>query len=297
MIRKQKRGPALFELLQGDRAQRAETLLPPSLRVVQCEPEVHDVEGEQEEAEAERLRPIADVEPSLEAPRMVDFRQGFFELDGDRLRLNLTAVSAAVSVFAICLLALGAFVVGERRGDKAGFLRGYSGSTESIAAGSIDALEAARNQPPATQLVESLLVESPDRGSQIGRTEQRSTAGLVPSLASASKVGELSGRGVAGWVRDHTYIVAQEFSAGREEDARSAQKFLQERGIGAEIIRFDSGTMQLVTTQGFDHKDAAQKKLADGFLKKERAAGAEYFASGGGYRMEGYYKTLKGDRW
>ena len=296
MMRKQRRGPALFELLQGDRTQRAEILLPPGLRVVGSEPEDHDDEGHQVDTVAERLRPTAEIAQPTDGHRAVEPKEGFVELDGDRLRLNLTPVSAAVSLFAICLVILGAFVFGQRRGDKAGFLRGYAGSRESAAAGSSDAIEAARNQPPATHLMESLLKESPERGIGDNRSGERSMAGLAPTTASAARIAESPRNEVTGWVRDHTYIVAQEFSTGREDDVRRAQGFLVDRGIGCEIVRLDSGAMQLVTTQGFDHKDAAQKKLADELLKKVRAAGAEYFASGGGYKMEGYYKKLKSDQ-
>ena len=101
----------------------------------------------------------------------------------------------------------------------------------------------------------------------------------------------------SGCMRDLTYIVAQEFAPGREEDARRAGAFVGERGIAVDIVRLDGGAMQLITLQGYNHKDAAQKKLADELLKKQRAAGAEYFASGGGYKLEGYYRTLKRDKW
>ncbi len=297
MIRRQRRGPALFELLQGDRTQRSEALLPPGLRVVRDEPEDLDDVRDEADSVAGHMQPAAVVAQSPVTHREGEPKQGLIELDGNRLRLNLTPVAAAATVFVVCLAVLGAFVLGQQRGDRSGFLRGYAGSLEATSAGSLDGLEAARNQPPATHLVESLLEESPDRRAQDSRSGDHSVLGVLPTTAPAAKIADSAGGMASDWVRDHTYIVAQEFSAGREEDARRAQRFLVERGIDCEVIRFESGAMQLVTTRGFDHRDAAQKKLADEFLKKERAAGADYFASGGGYKMEGYYKTLKGEQW
>jgi hypothetical protein len=224
--------------------------------------------------------------------------EGLVELDGDRLRVNLTPVTAAIAVFVICLAALAAFVVGQRWGDKAGFARGFASGRDSYTVGTLDAIEAARNQPPATHLVTPLLEDAPARssgGERVAEPSGRGGGGLNP----VGRVANNAAPAVAavGWVRDLTYVVAQEFAAGREDHARRAQAFLAERGIESGIVRLDSGAMQLITLQGYNHKEPAQKKLADDLLKKERAAGAEYFATGGGYKLEGYYKTLKRDQW
>ena len=311
-MRRQRRGPALFELLQGDRSQRAELLQPPGLRVVQNEAEDYEDGHDSDDtvsARSPRVAGPADGGRPASVRRegrdhahasvgMAPNAEGLVELDGDRLRVNLTPVTAAVAVFVICLVALAAFVVGQRRGDKAGFARGFASGRDSYAAGALDAIEAARNQPPATHLVTSLLADAPARaagGERIAEPPGRGGGGLSP-VGRVADPAATAGAAV-GWVRDLTYVVAQEFAAGREEDARRAQAFLAKRGIDSGIVRLDSGAMQLITLQGYNHKEPAQKKSADELLKKERAAGAEYFATGGGYKLEGYYKTLKRDQW
>mgnify|MGYP001596707340 CR=1 FL=1 len=50
-MRKQRRGPALFELLHGDRSQRAEVLHPPGLRIVPGAGEDHGDEPDLETAD------------------------------------------------------------------------------------------------------------------------------------------------------------------------------------------------------------------------------------------------------
>jgi hypothetical protein len=37
--------------------------------------------------------------------------------------------------------------------------------------------------------------------------------------------------------------------------------------------------------------------MAEELLKKLHAVGSKYYAGGGGYKLEGYFKTLKSDRW
>jgi hypothetical protein len=312
IMRRQRRGPALFELLQGDRSQRAELLQPPALRVVQNEPEDHEDEHDSDDTVSARSPGVAGA---ADAARPASVRregrnhahasvgiaphaEGVVELDGGRLRVNLTPVTAAIAIFVICLVALAAFVVGQRWGDKAGFSRGFASGRDAYAAGTVDAVEAARNQPPATHLVTPLLEDAPVRsagGDRVAEPSGRGSGELNP----VGRVASTTAPAVAavGWVRDLTYVVAQEFAAGREEHAQRAQAFLAERGIDSGIVRLDSGAMQLITLQGYNHKEPAQKKLADDLLKKERAAGAEYFATGGGYKLEGYYKTLKRDQW
>ena len=137
-MRRQRRGPALFELLQGDRSQRAELLQPPGLRVVQNEAEEHDAEDTVSArspvvAGAGRPAPVLREgrDPAHASVGMAPNAEGLVELDGDRLRVNLTPVTAAIAVFVICLAALAAFVVGQRWGDKAGFARGFASGRDS----------------------------------------------------------------------------------------------------------------------------------------------------------------------
>ena len=89
--------------------------------------------------------------------------------------------------------------------------------------------------------------------------------------------------------------MAQEFTAGHADSARQAKAFLDGRGITTELVQYPSGSVQLITTQGYNRNDPTQRRLADELLNKVRAAGAEFFAQGGGYKLEGYFKTLKQD--
>ena len=144
-------GPPLFELLQGNRFRRGDVGPQPDLRVVHHEPEP----GEKETAPPES--PVRLAYPGEPAPAQ-NGRHAAMQLLGDRLHLSLTPLTAAIGVFVISLLVLGAIFFGQRRGEKAGFLRAVS---ESAAAGDVDAVETVRQQPPASHLVESLLENGP----------------------------------------------------------------------------------------------------------------------------------------
>lgn len=280
---KSKRGsPALFELLQGNRFRRDDPQVQTHLRVVHHEPET--VEETEAVVEADDAAPVAAARSSL------------VQVKEDRLHLSLTPLSAAAIVFAISVLILGVYLVGQRRGEKAGVLLGISQAVDP--AGGTDSVEAVRSQPPAPHLVESLIEGNNKPAPVRTREAQRPTQRGAESAAAAPAVEpELPPGPRQGWVRDYTYIVAQEFGAGRMDDARAAQQYLTSRGFPAEIVKLDSGPLQLITLEGYNHKDPVQKKKADEILKKQRAAGVEYFATGGGYKLEGYYKTLKKDQW
>lgn len=206
------------------------------------------------------------------------------ELDDDRVRISLTSVGCAVVVFAVAVLAVGAFDLGRRRGDGKGFERGYEAGRASYAADTVSEIETARNQPPATHLVASLL-ERPDPDRKDVQDDQ--------SIAQDSDMN----RSTDAWIRDYTYIVAQEFGIGHLDDAPGAQDFLAEHGIESALVRTPRGSAQLISVQGFDRSDPTQRKMADQLLQKVHAVGAQYYADGGGYKLEGYFKTLKSDRW
>jgi hypothetical protein len=278
-------GPPLFELLQGNRFRRGDAgPNQPELRVVHPVPEV--AEEEVETAISVRFAPPDEPSPPNNIPAAV-------QLLGDRLHLSLTPFTAAIGMFVIGLLVLGAIFVGQKRGEKAGVQRALSASLEPDGGG-VDAVETVREQPPASHLVESLLAANTKPA--LPRDNERPVRKSEPAAKTPAPA-ELPAGPRHGWVRDYTYIVTQEFTAGRDDDARRAREFLEARGFPAQIVKLDSGALQLITLEGYNHKDAAQKKKADDILKKERAVGAEYFASGGGYKLEGYYKTLKRDQW
>jgi len=209
------------------------------------------------------------------------------EVEGDQIRLSLTSVTLAVVIFAVLIALLGVFALGRRAGDAGGFARGFEAGRASYAADAMSEIEAARQQPPATELVGSLLTE-PIQDQPVP-TPSSSVEETQPAAVSAAPE--------TPWISGYTYIVAQEFSAGRRDDAVKAKAFLVERGIDTALIELSTGSMQLITTQGFDRDDPAQRRLADEFLARVHAAGAAFFARRGGYKLEGYFKKLKGDTW
>jgi hypothetical protein len=277
MARSRRGSPPLFELLDGNRFRRGNTDPQPDLRLVQAEVEADDPRPSRSPA---RLNdPDAIVETTGPS--------GGVQLRGDRLWVSLTPVTAAAGVFVLCVLILAAVFFGKKRGEQAAFDRvaGQAGLP-----GETGGLEALLQQPPATHLIEPLLVGQPAPMSASTAIRPKAPATGAPAAASESV-------SQGPWVRDHTYIVAQEFAAGREADAAKAQAFLGARGFHAELVFFESGALQLITVEGYDHKDPGQKRKADEILKRQRAAGAEYWATGGGYKLEGYFKTLKKEAW
>jgi len=212
-----------------------------------------------------------------------DTGQPLVEVDDDCVRVSLTSVRTAIIVFVLIALVAGAFEIGQTRGHKTGFARGFEAGRASYAADTLTEIEAARLKPPSPDIASGLLAGAPATALQAydeatGRDSSKDADG-------------------ASWVPGHTYIVAQGFSSGRESDARAAQAFLASRGIETTLVRFDSGAMQLITREGFNRTDAAQRALADRLLEQTHDAGTDYFASGGGYKLDGYFATFTGDRW
>ena len=211
------------------------------------------------------------------------------EMDGDRIRVTFTSVTLAAAIFAVLIALIGVFALGRYVGDGRGFARGFETGRASYAADAMSEIEAARRQPPSTNLIGSLLEEPPPAPQPASQTG-------IPTPPTESPSATKPPAGVR-WIPEHTYVVAQEFSAGRRGDATKAKAFLAERGIDTELIELPSGASQLITTMGFDREDPAQRRLADELLKKVHAAGAAYFADAGGYKLEGYFKKLKGETW
>lgn len=220
------------------------------------------------------------MDSGLDAPD--SGRRPLFEVQDDSVRVNLTSVRTAVLVFLLCAVLIGAFEWGRRRGHQAGLIRGYDAGRESYAADTMTEIEAARQGSVAPGLVDDLTAGSPPVLSAYEQAVGRQT-----SLAD----------GAVAWVPGHTYVVAQGFQPGRDADAEQAQAFLASRGIETVLVRFDSGAMQLITVQGFNRSDDAQRSLADQLLADVHRVGKDYFASGGSYRLEGYFATFRGDRW
>ena len=204
----------------------------------------------------------------------------FFGLDGERIRLSFNSFTAGIAIFAVMVTLVGAYEWGRRSGDHAGFRRGHAQGRSSYAAEALGEIASARRKEPATHLVDTLL---DDESLSAGQGE------LVQ--------GDRSPQRLSGWVQGYTYVVAQEFGVGRSEDAQRAKEFLATQGVITELVSFDTGSMQLITSQGYDLGDATQRVLAGELKSKVRDAGRAYYAAGGGYKLEGYFKTLKNRNW
>ena len=271
---KTKHGPTLFDYLHSSEHAVAEI---PEVGVALASAREHK----------KRVSPVrVDVAPdaSPEPSRPVDpaNRPVTVGLDGDRLRFSLSSVGAAVVIFAAIVALFGAFVLGSGSGEKRGFVRGKIVGRESYTASTMSEIETVRSRPPATGVIESLL------------TEPAAAASDDPGHGSALRRDPSAD---PQWIRDYTYVVVQEFRAGHTADAHDARDFLSHHGVSSEVVGFDSGAIQLITTQGFDRRQATQRGMAEALLAKVHDIGDKYFAAGGGYRMQGYFRRLKGDQW
>ncbi len=276
---KPKRGTALFDLLAEEPVEGSDKLkVPPWWGRKPARSDTATDGAELAPAPPDAARRPVELGDTTAEPGSAPAR--FFELDGACIRVSLTTKSASIAVFAALVVILGTFGVGRWIGEKSGFKSGYATGRESYAAGAASDIELARNQPPATHLVEGLLEE---RREPVGGPESASGRG---GAADQTR-----------WVKGNDYIVAQEFLADRRDDALRAQEFLGRRGVPTELIRLPNKRLQLMTTQGYNRKDAVQRRLGDDLLAKVHAAGEKYFSAGGGYRLKGYFKTRKGDTW
>lgn len=288
---KPKHGPALFDLLTDDEREPADVLKVPRWWGHEVAKPRQAMRG----VSATKPGPAPVSTPSTHdavevAVELLDGHPAAatLEMEGDRIRLTFTSVTLAGAIFALLIALLGVFALGHWRGDKGGFARGFDSGRASYAADAVSEIEAARRQPPATEVIGGLL------------QEPRATTPPPPQAGAATPTRESSTAKPPGgvrWIPDHTYVVVQEFSAGHRNDAVKAKAFLAQRGIDAAVIELPSGGAQLITTTGFDRDDPAQRRLADELLKSVRAAGAAYVADGGGYKLEGYFKKLKGETW
>jgi hypothetical protein len=158
---KGKRGPALFELLSDDGGRTAGGVKVPNWwsrhnRIV----DLHA---------ARAVRSAEDSAGPLEAPPCSTVTSSgtrpFFEVAGERICVSFTSVAAAVAVFVAIATVLVSYGVGARRGDDAGFRRGFDVGRAAGAAAIGDEIATVRKEPPATYLLGAQL----ENGSWIGR--------------------------------------------------------------------------------------------------------------------------------
>jgi len=269
-MRKAKRGPALFEVLGAEPDQASNNLKVPNWWAGQDRGSTRGViKLTSQPAAKEAAKRPAPLPETTEEPA----KQPVLAFVDGCLRLSLTSTYAAAAVFVLLTVVLVAFELGNR----SGFADGARAGRASYLAETASEIDLARQQQPSTDLVADLL------------------DGVRPVAAMAQE--ESVAAAEPRWIQGFTYIVAQEFGAGREEDAERAQAFLASHGVEAAIVPCGTGSTQLITVQGFNHSDSTQKRLAIQSLQEEHRIGEKYFAQGGGYRLKGYFKKLTGDRW
>lgn len=215
-----------------------------------------------------------------------------FEVEGNRVRFSFTSFSAAVAIFLVLAGLTAVYVVANRSGAGAAYKRGFEAARSAEQAPPADEIQLARNQPPATHLLTPLTGQAPGPVAANKPSKPEPTPAPRPQVAPAPP-----GIATKGWIQDFTYIVVQEFNASGLEKAKEAQKFLADKGVDSAVVTLAGGGVHLITTLGYNHKDAAQKKAADQLLAKVRTIGQQYYAAGGGYKLEGYYKSLKKENW
>ena len=287
---KSKSSTALFDVLNQGESTPEQKLQVPGWWLKHPDPEDRETEdweppaagvdstispsSEKDEPDIERLPTTVEDEP-------VSDSGSFMVMDGERIRVSFTSFTGAIVVFAVLVLILATYELGRVRGNRGGFSLGYEAGRTSFEARTLSEIENARSRPPATHAVQSLMTST-------NRNDERSTM-------TASLTGALGA--VVQWVRDYTYIVAQEFGRDYAEHSDRAQSFLADNGVETVQIRLPNGSVQLITVKGYNRKDATQKIMADQLLEKIHEIGMRYFASGGGYRLRGYFKTLKSNSW
>lgn len=272
-MRKAKRGPALFEVL-SDEADSTDHLKVPGWWAGQDRGSSRGViklaSSRPARSAVQQPTPVPETTDDGETLPVISFADG-------RLRLSLTSTYAAIGVFVGLIVVISSYEAGSR----SGFVDGVAAGKASFMADAANEIEQARLQEPATQVVASLLQDAPENSSVTAKLDAGGNeAGIKPN-----------------WIQGFTYIVAQEFSSGREEDAKRAQAFLAGEGVDTALITMASGSSQLITTRGFNYGDSTQRTAAVQFLQREHEIGEKYFAQGGSYRLKGYFKKLTGDRW
>jgi hypothetical protein len=278
---KSKHGPALFEVLDRINGRQGEET--PDGKLV----------GAGVEPSPATRRPSSNVEAESD-----DYEANrFIRQIGNSIQLSFTPRRLAIAIF-VGMMAVGmAYTMGDRFGQ-AGYPRGFEAGRAAALGANEDEMEAVRRQPPATHLLESLRVGAGAASGYVaGEAKPVSSAGQGSPSVRGAESDSRPDSSISEWVEGLNYVVVQEFGPDSAAEATKAARFLEERGIGAKAVRLTNGRIQLVTTRGFNLKDAGEKQNAARFLDSIHRAGADYYSMGGGYRLQGYLKTFKGTNW
>jgi hypothetical protein len=276
-----KRGPALIELI--DKAEDSSTRVPNWWRGRGEE----TVQGDAPRGGSHVAQPaqggVDAPESDWGAPR------GFLSVRGDRVVMSLTSVSAGIAVFVLILLVGASFLIGRREGRAKGLVEGFERGKASVGADALSEIEAARKTAPNREIFDGLASNPVDGHEPPKRLAPESN---TPSIQAEANEGD------SVWVKDHTYIVVQEFKAGDRSDAEAAKLFLA--GHGVETVILDSSgnyPYRLVATKGFNRDDPAQREWCDAFHDKIKRLGDQFVKAGGRYDLQGYQKRVTGNGW
>ncbi|MCP4246106.1 MAG: hypothetical protein GY778_03565 [bacterium] len=277
---KPKDGPALFEIMRKMGPDRAEAPAeePVSAPAMPAKPP-------RTEARPAEARPEIPDRSSADQGDSEGPAPPLYEVAGGRIRLALTSQAMAVAVFGLGLLLLAAYTVGLSVGRNRGEAEGYEAGQAAAQADAMDSIQEARAQQPTKRLFEG-----------VGISPVATNRGPEAAAESASATSPAGG--VTSWVRGYTYVVVQDFQADARDDVDRAQRFLADNGIDTAVVELTGNwKYRLVTTQGFNWDDPLQRDLANDYLARTRRLGQTFFEAGGRYRLKGYFKKLKGERW
>ncbi|MBI1826720.1 MAG: hypothetical protein HY287_17660 [Planctomycetes bacterium] len=277
-MRRTRNGPALFELLE----EQSSLFKPLSEKIWRAtrKPRTKSIDQPVPQPETHRFEITTDPQRS---------GSSWISLEGDRIRITFSSLTAAIVLFLFSLSLLLAFGWGARRGETRGLQRGLAAQSQASDPVRQDEISAVRERKPSSELIKDIAV-----GPQ-NPVIQASKPVIAPKELPAHSTAQE--QAAPNWVKDRTYIVAQEMPASAMASAQTAQEFLVRGGVQTTIIKPNDRTLLLVTTHGYNHKDGAEKHQSEQLLDRIRALGTEFYAAGGGYKLEGYYRTLKRDAW
>ncbi len=220
--------------------------------------------------------------------------RSMLEVESGRVLLALSRRGLMLAALAIVLVAgviyTGGQYVGRKGGLADGEIVGREQGQQRIQRAVATEIEQARRSAP----VEGLFAN-------VGKSPVNRTANPTPAAVVVPKTPvtlmATTGRGETNWITGYTYIVVQSFRGDARDDAVRAQEYLAQHGVDTEIFGSVSRGFRLITTKGFNRKEATGKKQSDRFVRKLRGIGSAYFEAGGRYKLEGYFATRTPNSW
>lgn len=288
MARKKRRGVTLFELLRKDEGQPTGPIAKPQVSAPQqAEPTQTEVCATTDVA--------APAEPKV-ACLQVD-EEGYI-LHFSRRQMILSGAGAVVLL--VVFLLIGSSMSRSSKDLQAGTHKQVDGElVEPLA--SLAPPAGSENGTPDSpvRLTKTAQVEATG-ASEAAEPEQDAGAGQAKPMAAAHV--EQSTRTPTGASQGDTrkpglnYLVIQIIPAdakpSAQEHATEVQKFLRSKGINTIAVPAAGGGIKIVSEQGFDSAEAADKDKCDKLIEKVRLAGKEYASAKymGRYNFSSPYK-------